>query len=96
MLSLLSKSILISVSLDEHIAKRLSKISQNYNADFNNGTESPKDSNHLSSTESGLHRSSGSSEIGSNEDISEEGLDTSHRIYDTLANSDFTDETLIG
>lgn len=96
LLSLLSKSILISVSLDEHIAKRLSKISQNHNADFNSGTDSPKNSNHLSSTESGLHRSSGSSEIGSNEDISEEGLDTSQRIYETLANSDLTDETLIG
>ncbi|RNA01314.1 A-kinase anchor 9-like [Brachionus plicatilis] len=95
LLSLLSKSILISVSLDEHIAKRLNKISQNQNADFNSGTDSPKSSNHLSSTESGLHRSSGSSEIGSNEDISEEGLDTSQRIYETLANSDLTDETLI-
>ncbi|CAF0917327.1 unnamed protein product, partial [Brachionus calyciflorus] len=93
LLSLLSKSFMICASLDDQISKRLNKINNNQN-DGTGRVQSPKGSIHLSSTESGLHGSSGSSEVGSNEDISEEGLDTS-RMYDSVINNDFTDEGLI-
>lgn len=96
LLNLLSKTYLISTSIEDHINRRLNKIlhanQTNEKREVSRGA-SPKSSTHLSSVESGL---AGSDDADSNEDISDEGLDISHRLYDNLVNNEYSDDTLIG
>ena len=92
LMSLLSKTLLISSSIDDHITRRLARILQAQNYPHEKRLDSPKVARNGASNSARLHNTL--NEADSNEDLSDEGLDISQRLCDNL-NSENSDETIV-